>query len=106
VFPYTFSIAHHHFVDSTRREKYEQLASTETPEEVELPSEAPQADDALDGKRRLVALEELSVAEAAEVLQTEGRCPDEGRRASELTPAAGSAQRRAVRRRASGHRAA
>jgi RNA polymerase sigma-70 factor (ECF subfamily) len=88
VFPYAFSIAHHHFIDSTHREKYEQLVSTETLEPEEPPSGAPWADDELDGKRRLatvleqlhllpehhrmafqlVVLEELSIAEAAEVL--------------------------------------
>ena len=88
VFPYAYSIAHHHFIDSTRGDRYEQLASTEAPEPVEIPSEAPRADDELDGRRRLAAvlgrlhllpehhrlafqlvvLEELSIAEAAEVI--------------------------------------
>jgi RNA polymerase sigma-70 factor (ECF subfamily) len=88
VLPYAFSIAHHHFVDWTRRERHEQLGSTEAMESEELPSEAPPADDELDGKRRLAAVLEqlrllpephrlafqlvvvdaLSVAEAAEVL--------------------------------------
>jgi len=88
VFPYAFSIAHHHFIDSTRREKHERLASTEPPELEEPASEAAPADDELDGKRRLaavlaqlhtlpehqrvafqlVAIEELSIGEAAEAL--------------------------------------
>jgi RNA polymerase sigma-70 factor, ECF subfamily len=88
VFPYAYSVARHHLIDSARREKYEQLASAEAPESAEPPSGAPGTDDELDGKRRLTAvleqlqllperhrmafqlvvLEELSVAEAAEVL--------------------------------------
>jgi len=88
VFPYAFSIAHHHFIDSARREKYEQLATPEGPEPAELQGAAPPPDDALDGKRRLatvlgqltllperhrlafqlVVLEGLSISEAAEVL--------------------------------------
>jgi len=88
VFPYAFSIAHHHFIDSTRRERREQLVSTETPELGETASEVPRADDDLDGKRRLaavldqldglpehhrvafqlVAIEGLSIGEAAEAL--------------------------------------
>jgi RNA polymerase sigma-70 factor (ECF subfamily) len=88
VFPYGFSILHHHFIDSTRRERYEQLASGEGVEAEERPSDAAPADDELDGKRRLAAVleqlrllpephrlafqlvvvEALSIAEAADVL--------------------------------------
>jgi RNA polymerase sigma-70 factor, ECF subfamily len=88
VFPYAYSVARHHFIDSSRREKYEQLASAEASEPAEPSSGAPGTDDALDGKRRLAAvldqlqllperrrlafqlvvLEQLSVAEAAEAL--------------------------------------
>jgi RNA polymerase sigma-70 factor, ECF subfamily len=88
VFPYAYAVARHHFIDSARRGRHEQLASAEAPEAVDPPSGAPRADDELDGKRQLagvleqlgqlpehhrlalqlVVLEELSVAEAAEVL--------------------------------------
>jgi len=88
VFPYAFAIAHYQFIDWTRREKHEQLVSAETLELEEPASGAPGADNELDGKRRLAAvleqlqllpghhrlafqlvvIEDLSIAEAAEVL--------------------------------------
>jgi RNA polymerase sigma-70 factor (ECF subfamily) len=88
VFPWAYAIAHHFFVDLARRGRHEQLAGGEAPEELDRPSEAPRADDELDTRRRLehleeqirrlpenqrlafqlVVLEELSTAEAAEVL--------------------------------------
>jgi RNA polymerase sigma-70 factor (ECF subfamily) len=87
-FPWAYAIAHHLFIDSTRRALHERGARPEEAERSDPPTETPGADDQLDVRRRLsrqlerieqlperlrvafqlVVLEELPVAEAAEVL--------------------------------------
>lgn len=87
LFPWAFAILRHAFVDSTRR-KAGQPALETPPEEHDLPADGLLADEALSQRQRLsevlaridrlpgnqgiafqlVVLEELSVAEAAEVL--------------------------------------
>jgi RNA polymerase sigma-70 factor, ECF subfamily len=88
VFPWAFAIAHNVFVDAVRAGRHERVADGETPAEETVASEAPGPDEVVDGRRRLEALrrqveqlperlrlafqlvvmEELSIAEAAEVL--------------------------------------
>jgi RNA polymerase sigma-70 factor (ECF subfamily) len=86
--PWAYSIAHHVFIDLTRRSRRELLRQTEASGEEDVPSKEPGVDDELDHRRRLaellgqirhlpeklrlafqlVVVEELSIAEAAEVL--------------------------------------
>ena len=88
VFPWAFAIAHNFFVGGVRQGTHEQLADGGTPVEEGVASAAPGVDDVVDGRRRLeelqrqveqlperqrlafqlVVVEELSIAEAAEVL--------------------------------------
>jgi RNA polymerase sigma-70 factor (ECF subfamily) len=88
VFPYAYAIAHHFFVDSTRRGGHERLGDAGPGPADEVESAEVSVDDDLDTRRRLaqqleriqhlpeklrlafqlVVLEELSVAETAEIL--------------------------------------
>jgi RNA polymerase sigma-70 factor, ECF subfamily len=88
VFPWAFAIAHHFFIDSTRRHRREGLTDAEVPEVADPAPWHASVEDDLDSQRRLeelmreierlpeklrltfqlVGLEGLSIAEAAEVL--------------------------------------
>jgi RNA polymerase sigma-70 factor (ECF subfamily) len=88
VFSWAYAIAHNFFIDSTRRQRHEQLADSETTGADEVPSLEALADEELDSRRRLawllrcarqfpegqrlafqlVVLEGLSNSEAAEVM--------------------------------------
>jgi len=88
VFPYSYAIAHHVFVDSTRRGRHERLGDAEPRSADEVESGESSVDDELDTRRRLAeqleriqrlpeklrlafqlaVLEGLSVAETAEIL--------------------------------------
>jgi RNA polymerase sigma-70 factor (ECF subfamily) len=88
VFPFAYAIAHHFFVDSTRRRKHERPGDAEPASADQVESGEANVDDELDARRRLaeqleriqrlperlrlafqlVVLEELSVAETAEIL--------------------------------------